>query len=311
MPNIRIYIAYHKASVLVESPCLFPIHVGKRLSELPIGIPGDDEGASISHKNRTFCELTAIYWAWMNDQTSDYIGLMHYRRFLDFSGATGRRLSPWGTIDVSDIDDNFIPEFGLTCESLERVVSSYDIALPRPWDVRSQGFSSLYDEYAAAADHFARDLDGVEYVIRDLFPEYTASYIKVVKQGSAGYFTNVFLMRRDIFHNYCQWLFGVLFELEKRLDISTYTPAAQRVFGYIAERLCAVYVDRLKALDPKVRIGLVDRVWVANTSVDQSPAEIPSRTRTRRVLWWFWQPLPLPIKKCLLPMRHYLKQRLL
>ena len=41
---------------------------------------------------------------------------------------------------------------------------------------------------------------------------------------------------------YCTWLFDVLFELERRLDISDYSPYDARVFGFVAERLLDVWL---------------------------------------------------------------------
>ena len=41
----------------------------------------DDEGDNISNKNKTYCELTAQYWAWKNME-ADYYGFFHYRRYF-------------------------------------------------------------------------------------------------------------------------------------------------------------------------------------------------------------------------------------
>lgn len=43
----------------------------------------DDEGDNISERNKTYCELTAQYWAWKNEE-ADYYGFFHYRRYLAF-----------------------------------------------------------------------------------------------------------------------------------------------------------------------------------------------------------------------------------
>jgi hypothetical protein len=51
------------------------------------------------------------------------------------------------------------------------------------------------------------------------------------------------VMHRPLFDNYCTWLFDILFELEKRLNIASYSAYDQRVFGFVAERLLDVYIE--------------------------------------------------------------------
>ena len=51
-------------------------------------------------------------------------------------------------------------------------------------------------------------------------------------------------MKKEIFDSYCKWLFDILFELEKRLDISDYSVNDARVFGFVAERLLDVWITQ-------------------------------------------------------------------
>ena len=50
-------------------------------------------------------------------------------------------------------------------------------------------------------------------------------------------------MKKELFNDYCTWLFDILFELEKRLDISEYSANDSRVFGFVSERLLDVWLD--------------------------------------------------------------------
>ena len=50
-------------------------------------------------------------------------------------------------------------------------------------------------------------------------------------------------MKRELFDNYCTWLFSILFELQKNIDISDYDKQESRVFGYISEFLLDVWLD--------------------------------------------------------------------
>ena len=54
----------------------------------------------------------------------------------------------------------------------------------------------------------------------------------------AGHRFNMLVMRREQFDAYCGWLFGLLFETEKRLG----TPAP-RMMGYLAERLLDAWIE--------------------------------------------------------------------
>lgn len=74
----EIYIATHKDYSFQQKK--IPIHVGKDLTDLNLGIIGDNTGDNISSLNPNFCELTALYWMWKNS-SADYLGLIHYRRF--------------------------------------------------------------------------------------------------------------------------------------------------------------------------------------------------------------------------------------
>ena len=51
-------------------------------------------------------------------------------------------------------------------------------------------------------------------------------------------------MQRELLNQYCDWLFDILFEAEKRLDISKYEPKDRRVFGYLGERLLDVWIEK-------------------------------------------------------------------
>ena len=53
----------------------------------------------------------------------------------------------------------------------------------------------------------------------------------------------MFIMKSDLFDSYCEWMFDVLFELEKRLDISDYNAYDARVFGFVSERLLDIWIQ--------------------------------------------------------------------
>ena len=82
--RIKILVAAHKADPNIRQDEVYmPIHVGKSLHpELDLGFQGDNTGDNISEKNGSYCELTALYWAWKNLKDVEIIGLAHYRRYF-------------------------------------------------------------------------------------------------------------------------------------------------------------------------------------------------------------------------------------
>ena len=104
--NVKILVACHKPDVYPTDDLYLPVHVGKALSELDLGIQTDNEGVNISAKNPYYCELTAIYWAWKNLKNVDIIGLCHYRRYFDFHNQCDKVFpdTVFSTSDFNNID---------------------------------------------------------------------------------------------------------------------------------------------------------------------------------------------------------------
>lgn len=54
--------------------------------------------------------------------------------------------------------------------------------------------------------------------------------------------SNIFIMKKELFEEYCEWLFTILFELEKIVDISRYDTYQSRLYGFISERLFNIWI---------------------------------------------------------------------
>ena len=116
------------------------------------------------------------------------------------------------------------------------ILDKCDVILPRK---RNYFIESIYSHYQHA--HHIKDLDITRTVITELQPEYLKSF-DTVMQGRKLHLYNMFVMSSEKASEYCHWLFSILFELEKRLDITQYDNYQKRVFGFIAERLFNVWV---------------------------------------------------------------------
>ncbi|WP_150540281.1 DUF4422 domain-containing protein [Actinobacillus vicugnae] len=220
MSKLKILIATHKQYEFPTESYYVPIHVGKIFNKQPLAIQGDDSGDNISLKNGSFCELTALYWAWKNNAfpDSDYIGLVHYRRYF-----SGKQLSLKGK--------------GIASESeLLTYLQQYDVIVAKK---RNYYIETIYEHYKNA--HYVKDLDLAKQIIQQDFPEYITAFEQVIS-GKTLHLFNMFVLNRKLFSEYCEWLFSILFKLEKYIDITNYDNYQKRVFGFIAERLFNVWV---------------------------------------------------------------------
>lgn len=105
-----ILIACHKECRLPKQDFFLPVQVGSAHSIVDLKMQRDDQGENISSKNKSYCELTAMYWAWKNLQNIEIIGLSHYRRFFDFNNQC-RPLLPQTSFYYDEIASlNFSPD---------------------------------------------------------------------------------------------------------------------------------------------------------------------------------------------------------
>lgn len=230
--NCKIIVCCHKDDVKVSQEPYLPVHVGKALTNQELGIIGDDTGDNISAKNKSYCELTGLYWAWKNLKDVDVIGLCHYRRYFDFHNQS-LSILPYTKFGKDSFDklDFSVPK------NIIESVSKGKVVAPRVMN----NVGSLYDEYCIC--HNSEDLRTLEDVVKEKSsPSYASAFDKVMHLTHKPLCYNMFLMGWKDFDKYCSWLFDILAEVEARIDISNYSPVQQRVFGYMAERLFNVWV---------------------------------------------------------------------
>lgn len=231
--DVKIFVCCHKATPIVHNSVLTPVWVGS--SEPSAGALTDKTGDEISAKNPFYSELTVHYWAWKNVD-ADYYGIFHYRRFLDFSEKPSFP-------SFHTFSHRLSRRYGWDEATIQRLCQTADIILPPKSKVSVHRPLSLYDYYAE--EHHIRDLDTALAVLKEKYPEMIPTATDVMNEKS-GYFCNIFVMSKPYFQAYEKWLFDILFEVEKRIDISSYDIYQRRVFGFLSERLQNIYIEHLK-----------------------------------------------------------------
>lgn len=242
-PNIKILIACHKDGLAFpNSNCFLPIQTGCALTGKHFSdVAHDDDGENISGKNASYCELTALYWAWKNLE-ADYYGLMHYRRYFSFTEAT-YPTNLFGDVLLQCNDEHTSKMLSLDDAHIKEQIEGESLILPEPG--RFAGNPTMEEQFRQSWQLYDKDFDILREVVCEISPEMKHSFDEYMLQRK-GYFCNMFIMSKELFGQYCEWLFSVLAEHERRSDYSNYDVDKYRISGYLAERLLGVYATYLK-----------------------------------------------------------------
>ena len=252
MSKIKIFVSYKDKHRIISSDIITPIQTGRAIAdEIYEEMIGDNTGDNISVLNKRFCETTAIYWAWKNYVqigNPDYIGFMHYRRHFLF-GNEDYKPDFWGLVKYPYLTEDYLNK-NLNDEKIKKLVAQYDAVIPRRIENKIVNASKTnYEQYKNS--HNVEDLDKALCILINKHPEYT-KYVEEYKHSSHAYFLDMFILKKDIFFEYCNWLFPILLEL--RFVISPKTDGYQnRAIGFISEGLTDIFFRKLYAEKYKIK----------------------------------------------------------
>lgn len=215
-----IYIATHKKFNVPNLNGYCALQVGAEGKE-KYGYLRDNIGNHISGKNANYCELTGLYWIWKNTDDS-YKGLVHYRRYFGRNNLSNK---------ISDI---------YSYEYLVNCLKSVDIVLPYVEYFKQNAKEEIL-LHCCTEEIF----DKLRQIIETKYPDYIETYDRYFNENKASLF-NMLFCKREIFDAYCEWLFSILFVLEKQVDLAKLNTYQQRLYGFLSERLLNVWVIKNK-----------------------------------------------------------------
>lgn len=284
-PSIKIFTTTHKRVDTPLSKYIQRVQVGPGLeNNRYLDTWHDDDGENISSLNLSYCELTTQYWAWKNINSS-YYGFQHYRRYFNFSN-TEFEENDYGEVMDDYIDADAIKKYGLDDDSISKAIAGYDVITTRFQDLRKvvdQHETPLALYKAAPLLHLS-DLRKMYDILIQQHPDYKEDADKFLN-GNYSCFCNMFIMRKDIFNDYCEWLFPILEEYEKTTDMSLYSREAVRTPGHLGERLLNIYIMHHKRINSPWKYKELQCVHFTNPEQSSKPEPLtPAETQNKQII---------------------------
>jgi hypothetical protein len=152
----------------------------------------------------------------------EYVGLCHYRRYL----ALDRCKTDCDGICVAEL-----PSMRNYKHIINRILSKHQVIMAKrkiyPYNLRV--------DYSVC--HCSDDYRVIKQIIHDLYPEYDNSFMFIFERNNKLSHYNIFISSYSFLTAYCEWLFAILFEAERWINIGNYNDIQKRIFGYLDERL--------------------------------------------------------------------------
>ena len=238
--KIKILVCCHKPCELPKDDIFLPIQVGAAISDVDLGMQRDDQVNgepcdNISIKNKSYCELTAMYWAWKNIKKIypdlEYIGLNHYRRYFDFS-------CKHSLLEDFVLEENDVKNYLLNVNKLSELLNRKRFLISKHHMYKF----SMY--YTYCLFYNSEDYRLLKDAVRKIHPDFYDDFVTVMEKSNIYSPYNMFVMQYSDFSNYCTWLFSILKEVESKSIYEHYAPQQMRLFGYMAEFLTRVYLHK-------------------------------------------------------------------
>lgn len=247
--NVDIFIYSHKPFTPIVDNKVYKVltncHEKDYKFHTKLKILRDYDGEdNLSDKNLMYNEYSGFYWLWKNYPLKDYIGMNHYSRMYAWLN------------NVPDIDEIFKTKKMILNQPVDFNIPYWQQFL-KPEDRASN--EAWYRYW-----HNINDFNLLRDVIKDLFPDYMDGFEKMAKVPYC-YNSSMFIMKKDDFTTYCDFIFPVLEEICKRRGYKTSDDCRQwvhdhkeeyikakngyydvemqsRIVGYLAERAMNAYI---------------------------------------------------------------------
>lgn len=260
-PDIKIFVSHRidQNNDIIENPLYINVRCGAVFDKVNINnFFGDDTGDNISEKRLSLSEYTVMYWAWKNID-ADYYGLCHYRRYLGITNNSIKSNMPLKQTTVQYLTESSAKELGLCdFEKMTEIISKHDMCISHEYDMykdagASKSLLTIKDLWLEEHEAYLKedDFDALISIIKELRPEYYNDTIKYMK-GHKFVGFNLFVMKKDLFNDLCEFLFPILFRFEEHITRDNYSDIMNRAASYAGEWLYSIWLFHKKKARLKI-----------------------------------------------------------
>lgn len=228
--SINIFVMAHKDFYNVRNNQIYKIVADDKTqlkNKYNLSVIYANKGM-LYQKRYSYAEMSKLYYIYQlyksGNLSSKYVGLNHYRRYFNFL-------------------DN-IPD-------LDKIFENYDVILNRKTTLKSNLIKHYCD------NTFCKPLLEIINIIKEKKTEYYKTAIKSLNSKKI-YFGNIFIMKKGDFFKYCEFIYDILFEFDRKNNFTSdkdiyyylekYYPKSlidihMRIQGFLAERLSTIFFE--------------------------------------------------------------------
>ena len=175
-------------------------------------------------------------WIWKNYLKDypqvDYVGFCHYRRFFDFKEK--KKFSAFKPEESIIFREKIWKKN--TEKKINDYIEGYDVIVPAPIEFEE----NILDQYLVA--HPKEVIDKFIEIIKKDYP-WLVDIMNDFLSGNKMYPCLNYVMKKELFEDWCKFIFDILFKIEKEIDFSSYTTYdTVRAPAFAAERFFNVWL---------------------------------------------------------------------
>lgn len=261
-PDIKIFVS-HRIDLdaeTIDNPLYVNVRCGAVFDKREnVDMLGDDTGDNISEKRESFNELTVMYWAWKNVD-ADYYGLCDENKYLLLSEKQNKFNNE--VLYEEFLTKEIIKKYELDNNKLvDKLLGENDLIIMQPIDIRKvatpKGYAKNIKMYLQNNNHKLLKYEHIEIIldyIRDVYPDIYPYAIKYLNGYQYIQYNN-FIMKKNLFNEYCSFQFNILFNFEKKFHKNSqfYSENIMQSLNLIGIVLLGIYYKYLSEKNIKYK----------------------------------------------------------